>query len=698
MDDARQWSVPVIALPVAVLLLSVACAAEIPLRYLSPGTALGGFALGVMASFRVLWAPILFFVQIAALLSWRPSRPILARVRLAAAALLCLAVASQSYLALIEDPAFARLPAIAVFYLLMAAALWGWLMLEFLRPFRPSAGTRGRRLLAVGIPAAMLVAAAVIGLCNQTIFPDDYESLQMSACHATFLFLTAGIASVILRVDAERLARWLGKRASWALYLGISLAILAVPASGTAVIEKTRSIHRRFTALGRSEASLRSDVVSLLASDAAVSLYDPHGEEKFDRFSNMPETDLDLAKSRFNILLISVECLRYKDSSFGDPGSDLTPHLRKLSERSDSILFERAYSPSAMTLQVFSSIFSMVPTSMSSIELWDHWHGELPPRARTVSELLLEDGYRTFYAGHDYRGRFSKDGTIRGLQQGFTSRSYVYAEDREAGRDDTDELIVEKGRDQIEEARKGSEPFFGWVFFVSPHEPYYPHYPEMEGEEDRDLYRQELRYADEQIGALLSYLRNTPMWDDTIVIVHGDHGEAFGEHGKNSHADVYTETTHVPLVVRIPGQEVLKVTKPVSLSYLFPWMLSRGPKHARAASLSVKRSRLGPLLEKTRGSVVVEMLRPRGIRTAIVMDDHELVFDDRSEHMEVFDLVGDPGQTKDIYSPKRRTTRRLVGRLKAYLSVRGALAKPLSKQVVEAPERKPAIETSGKKK
>lgn len=60
--------------------------------------------------------------------------------------------------------------------------------------------------------------------------------------------------------------------------------------------------------------------------------------------------------------------------------------------------------------------------------------------------------------------------------------------------------------------------------------------------------------ADHQIGRLLDFLRRSPGWDETLVIVTSDHGEQLGDQwcwGKGGYFDA---SYHVPLILRIPGQ------------------------------------------------------------------------------------------------------------------------------------------------
>ncbi|MFO7834591.1 MAG: sulfatase-like hydrolase/transferase, partial [Halohasta sp.] len=73
---------------------------------------------------------------------------------------------------------------------------------------------------------------------------------------------------------------------------------------------------------------------------------------------------------------------------------------------------------------------------------------------------------------------------------------------------------------------------------------------EREWELLRGLYRGELAYVDAQLAELRESLRAAGEWDQTVIVVIGDHGENIGEHGFFGHQYNLHETLlHVPLVI-----------------------------------------------------------------------------------------------------------------------------------------------------
>ena len=97
--------------------------------------------------------------------------------------------------------------------------------------------------------------------------------------------------------------------------------------------------------------------------------------------------------------------------------------------------------------------------------------------------------------------------------------------------------------------RSRAKPFFTWIHFFDPHQPYRP------SASDAALavspYDAEIAGVDRQIGRIVDTLRNNGLLDNTLLIVTADHGESLGEHGEQTHAIfVYDATVHVPLMIR----------------------------------------------------------------------------------------------------------------------------------------------------
>ncbi|QWC18154.1 sulfatase [Halorubrum sp. 2020YC2] len=144
------------------------------------------------------------------------------------------------------------------------------------------------------------------------------------------------------------------------------------------------------------------------------------------------------------------------------------------------------------------------------------------------------------------------------------------------------------------------EPFFLWVHYMDTHTPYVPapryirevsdgivgthqmlhahartslglEVGERTLRELRTLYQATVRQVDASIGRLLDSLDAAGVRDDTAVLLAGDHGEEFQEHGHLAHyPKLYDELIHVPFVADVPGRDGGRVDGHVGLDAIPP--------------------------------------------------------------------------------------------------------------------------------
>ena len=101
----------------------------------------------------------------------------------------------------------------------------------------------------------------------------------------------------------------------------------------------------------------------------------------------------------------------------------------------------------------------------------------------------------------------------------------------------------------------GPEPFFLTLLTVNAHHPYeMPGVPLDESVPDAERYSKALKHVDSFLGKLLKGIDQISDPANTMIIVVGDHGEGFAEHGRRQHDVVpYEEGVRVPLIIRPPA-------------------------------------------------------------------------------------------------------------------------------------------------
>lgn len=79
--------------------------------------------------------------------------------------------------------------------------------------------------------------------------------------------------------------------------------------------------------------------------------------------------------------------------------------------------------------------------------------------------------------------------------------------------------------------------------------------------------------TDAMLVPLFNYLKESGLANNTIVVIESEHGESLGERGYFWHYDIYDETTHVPLIIKVPGYLGTRVNALISGVDIMPTIL-----------------------------------------------------------------------------------------------------------------------------
>jgi len=241
-----------------------------------------------------------------------------------------------------------------------------------------------------------------------------------------------------------------------------------------------------------------------------------------------------------SVLLVTVDTLRAdRVGAYGDAAAR-TPRLDALAR--EGTLFEAAFSPVPLTLPAHATLITGLLPPQHGVR--GNGSFALGPDPRTLAEALKRRGLATaaFVGGFPLARRF-------GLARGFD----VYDDAMERAPGLHFDFAERRADRVVAQATawlaRTAGPAFLWVHLYDPHAPYDP----PEGYRAADPYRGEIAFADAMLGRLLD------AWDarpgPSVVAVTSDHGEAFGEHGEESHGlFVYDTTLRVPLVLREPDR------------------------------------------------------------------------------------------------------------------------------------------------
>ncbi|MCC6397964.1 MAG: sulfatase [Bacteroidetes bacterium] len=156
------------------------------------------------------------------------------------------------------------------------------------------------------------------------------------------------------------------------------------------------------------------------------------------------------------------------------------------------------------------------------------------------------------------------------------------------------------------------------------------------------MYDDCIRKVDFAAGELFQYLKDHGLYDPALIIVTADHGEAFGEHGRYMHGDIYEHNIHVPLLIKFPQQQFggTRVADMAFLMDLYPTVLDvlgmDIPEGLDGRSLLAALQGQAPeheMLYATRGSW-------RGMRT----DSDKLIRELVHDKTEYYNIAQDPAE------------------------------------------------------
>jgi arylsulfatase A-like enzyme len=266
-------------------------------------------------------------------------------------------------------------------------------------------------------------------------------------------------------------------------------------------------------------------------------------------------------------------------------------------------------------------------------DLAKHWLIKLSDELTTLAERVNALGYAT--AGVSPNSWISES---FGYTQGFDQFYFI---DREPAN-----KITESGREIIEEweRKKLKEPFFLYLHFLDPHDPYSPpgeyatkfsgslsqslfsYPPEMQ--KKINLYDGEISFLDHELGKFFEYLKAKKLYEDLVIVVVSDHGEQFMEHGDERHGyKLFNEEVHIPLLFKT-GRAIDKgrtINETVSTVDIFPTLLdllgASSPGPLPGVSL------LDDTALKARRGILSEIRKKYDMKSVTDLPGNRLIFD-----------------------------------------------------------------------
>ena len=373
-------------------------------------------------------------------------------------------------------------------------------------------------------------------------------------------------------------------------------------------------------------------------------------------------------EEQINVLLILTDTVRADHLSCYGYHRNTTPHIDSLAAA--GTIAELCQGQASWTLPAMTTIMSAVSTVVHGAGRTSTGFHGISPDVPWLPLSFNREGYRTaaFFNVMFMNADF---GFHRGFQhfdcQGVASGNSL----RKAGPTVDDFLAwLDTGNQD--------KPFFAAVHFYDPHIPYRAPEPFLSMYTDPDyngeygdswgegitemmdvnsgetvpsssdmhnliaLYDGELTYMDSEIGRMLSELRSRGLAENTLIILVGDHGEEFLEHGGIEHGrTLYQETTHVPLIMAGPGFNGGRViSQSVAQLDIAGTIASVTGVEFTTMEPSLNLTGIiNPAREIPASGV---LWRPEGNLVSIVSNNNKLIWSVEDDSLEAYNLAADP--------------------------------------------------------
>jgi len=324
-----------------------------------------------------------------------------------------------------------------------------------------------------------------------------------------------------------------------------------------------------------------TDVLSVMVGDRFSGGADTN---EYVQASAEAESDpyYGLAKGR-NLIIVQVESLQGFVIGNDFYGSEITPNLNALIKH-DSFYFPNYYyvvgagNTSDAEFAVNNSLYP--PTDLAAyIKYTDKKYYGLP-------FVLKDNGYKSAMVFHGYlREYWNRDKAYpyQGFDEYYSQESF--SSDHIIGLGVSDERFF---RESVEVLRAKEQPFYAFMITLSSHHPYWLPREDrrlpVPDELDNTLFANyfvAINYVDYAIGCLIEELKAAGLYDNSMIVIYGDHYGMTNDEENYSLASQYFghlyyegDLFRVPMIIHIPGSGVsMTVDRPSSHVDVMPTVL-----------------------------------------------------------------------------------------------------------------------------
>jgi len=371
---------------------------------------------------------------------------------------------------------------------------------------------------------------------------------------------------------------------------------------------------------------------------------------------------------RFNVVFILIDTLRPDHLGLNGYARPTSPNIDAWA--TDAVVFDRAWAQAPNTPRSTPSI--LMGRYPSRIE-WDKRFARfsgVEESNESLFEVFQTGGWRTeVQSAHWYfeRAKGIKAGVDHWDNRGFLS---IKKSNTQSAAPKLTPRVIER----LEALAPETQPFLLFVHYFDPHSRYMNHKSvRVFGKKLLDKYDSEIAWTDHHLKPVFDALERLKLYEDTVVVITSDHGEAFKEHRFHFHGrTLYDEETRVPLMVRMPGVKGRRVQDTVALVDVLPTLANLvGLEAKRAQGVSLVPLLTGKGKMPAKRTVFMEQLPyphyEKYISAAMDGTGIKAVRNVTDNVWEVYDLRSDPGEKKNLLDTDPDAAKALRAELSAFI-------------------------------
>lgn len=410
-----------------------------------------------------------------------------------------------------------------------------------------------------------------------------------------------------------------------------------------------------------------------------------------------------VAQSKPNVIFLMADDLGWGDVGFNGNPFIKTPALDEMA--ANGTQFNRFYAAAPVCSPTRGSCLTGRNAERYGIYFANVGH--LPSKEITLAEVLKDNGYATGHFGKWHLGTLSRT-TRDGHRGGKEGEAAHYSPPWENGFDvcfsteqavptwdpmkdqtiptkywegpakfatenlegDDSRVIMDRAIPFIRGAVGKKSPFFAVIWFHAPHTPvvagpaYLSMYPGYD--DDRRHYYGCITAMDEQVGRLRQELRKLGAEQNTLIFFVSDNGPAGEGGGIVQHAGGRQQGSaglfrgrkgslleggiRVPALLEWPGKipGPIKVSGSFCTSDFVPTVLAATGYDTKKYLLALD----GSSMLNEQGRLLNDRRRPLAFKSyaqrAYIDGQYKIYSDDDGNHYELYDLLNDPGESKDL--------------------------------------------------